>query len=164
VEVVMMLPFFITAYAGLHFVHGRYVGREVALTKARACAWTYSKAGCNGTKPPECETDTGGAALDSNDAKGGALEVINTIGKIPFIGELVKAPFDLLFGRPLAIKAYQQVELPHKPSLGPESFRVGGAYAGTPHYFTLCNTEREDWGDVAKDIFCKFTGGSFPGC
>ena len=167
VEVVMMLPFFIMVYAGLHYVHGRYLGRELALTRARACAWAYSKAGCDGPEPPECEKpDTGGAALDDpkNNADGGALSVINKIGEIPFIGDLVKAPFDMLFGDPLAIKAYQDVRLPSDPSLGPEVFKVGGAYKGTPHYFTLCNTKRKDWGDVAKDIFCKFTLDQFPGC
>jgi hypothetical protein len=160
VEVVMMLPFFILVFAGLYYMHGLYAGRQLAMTKARACGWAYAKAGCQGTRPSECPGpeggDPGGASVQAgqvagngNAGTGSAGQLVETIGAIPVIGNILVAPFEMLFGKPLTTNARHTINQP-QPSYGPESFTVGG------RYFTLCNTVRQTWTDVAQNIFCDF--------
>ena len=161
VEVVMMLPFFILVFAGVYYMHGLYAGRQLAMTKARSCGWAYAKAGCRGNRPAECPgpeggNDPGGATVDPKDsASEGMFQFIDDVGSIPVIGDILVAPFKELFGEPLATMARHQITQP-KPSYGPDAFTVGG------RYFTLCNTVRKDWDDVAKDVFCTFVR-SLPG-
>jgi hypothetical protein len=155
VEVVMMLPFFILVFAGVYYMHGLYAGRQLAMSKARACGWAYAKAGCQGARPSECPGpeggDPGGAAMEAGEAAGTgtAGQILGTIDDIPVIGDILVAPFEMLFGKPLTTNARHTVNQP-KPSYGPDKFTVGG------HYFTLCNTVRKSWDRVATDIFCDF--------
>jgi hypothetical protein len=170
----MMLPFFILIYAGIYYMHGRYAGRQLALTKVRACAWAYAQNGCPDPPPAECElvpAEEGDITAVRNMVGTVGQNIIDGIDAIPVVGDMLLDPIAILFGRPLRAYAYQDVRLP-RPAFGPTEFRVGGAARNSdnsrrPHYYTLCNTVRQDWGDIAHGVFCDFVGlvtDSFPTC
>lgn len=180
VEVLMMLPFFLIAYWGLYYMHGRYLGRQQALLRARSCTWTYAAEGCrwddeeHKNKLLSCLKDKTSASeasapdqpddsADSGDTPpvdreqvgaGKGVAILDKLKKVPLIGGAVL----WLFGKPVMVTAHKRVHL--KETMVADEAEVVNV-AG--RYYTMCNTVPRDWGKVAEDVFCEFVG-DFPGC
>lgn len=153
VEAIMMLPFFIVVYAGIYYMHGLYAGYQLALGQARTCAWDYAKRGCEGDPPPGCEAAVGHEAMAQNEEDNFRVQdILGQLSSLPLIGDVVEG----IFGRPLQTSTRHEIWAPR--TFAPRRRSVAS------HYFTLCNTVPQSWGDVAMSIFCEFMPGDFPGC
>ncbi len=170
VEAVIMLPFFILIYFGIHYWGAQEIARTLAKQHARSCAWTYSNDACKDTARVQkvCgdrgrlhfgrPTDSGGApdleksASDRvNQKTGGAnLPSSGRSGKIgDFAGKWLDEALEALLGKKRTRTASIDVRAPSL--FAQKSTQVSGSYRLT------CNQEPKTIRQLFNELWKKIS-------
>ncbi len=133
VEIVVMLPVFISLFAGVLWLHRSGSAVQSAGAMARGCAWAHALQGCPDTLPEVCSE----LGVRSK-AHGGEVEQLEdtgwfgTLNSIPVLGAAVRG----VFGHAHIISA----------SVSNETF-AGEAATSSSRQYVLCNVVAQTWGD-----------------
>ena len=159
VEAVVTLPVFIILFIGVFFIRDSLVVTQEEDTRARSCAWRYSRSACTEV-PEDCKdlvaTGSSGAGLDDADegvraalgdvesagnASGGdGMEFVKKVA-----GDIIGPAINELFSRTAVSETEGAVERP--VLFGGGTVRIEG------HYQLACDLEERDPLSIAKDAW-----------
>lgn len=149
IEAVIVLPVLLLTWAGVSFMHERYLGRQQAMLAARRCAWAHALAGC-GQAPEGCspasyvggEPAQGAPAIMQAARASAAMQAIDVFDDIPVLSEVLGA----LFGTQTGAAAEAQTTVPWAREL-----RV----IDRTELVVLCNERPRDVLQAAIGVFCQ---------
>lgn len=159
VEIVVMLPLFIIAFAGVYHLHATGSAALVAAERARGCAWQYAVNGCESAAKAElCKHARAAKGSDvkaesdgrsGGDEAGAEIErsksVFDRIEEIPVLNGLVR----MLFGEG-AVAAARTAAPRFMEKESDELEKT---------YYIVCNTVSKSWGDLIRDQVCAVVTG-----
>lgn len=161
-EVVLMMPVFISLFAGIGFFHDYYTARMNAATEARRCAWAYANGGCEDV-PAGCGGIVGGSrsaapSLSDAQTQQTVTQVQNNVGamerRMPVPG-VARRIYEMILGASTTATGSEPVTMP--------DWVGGGSREARCSYTVVCNEEDRDLVDVIHDAFCSAVGTGAPG-
>jgi hypothetical protein len=148
-EVIVMMPVFISLFAGIGFFHHLYSARMDAGTLARRCAWAYANGGCDAV-PAGCEGVTRGSAPPTSPSPAQG-DVDEARGQVAQLDDEMPMPaassiLDAILGTTTTTRADEQVPMPQ--------WIGGGERPATCRYAVACNERERTLGSLVRDAFC----------
>lgn len=155
VEIVVMLPFFITLFVGIYYLHDLAMAVQEAGVASRACVWAHAVAGCPDARPPACDNlnidDVAmgeGGESENNQSKyehasDEASSTFDKISNIPIVGGAVEA----MFGKGVRITAHRSA----RGFMGQDQ-----AHMSRSNY-VVCNTVPQSWEESVSELFSAIT-------
>jgi hypothetical protein len=161
VEIVVMLPFFITLFAGIYYLHGLAMAVQQAGVASRSCVWAHAVAGCPKARPAICQNlniddakvgeggagETSGSGAESDGqyehASSEASSTFDKIANIPIVGAAVRA----MFGKGVRITAQR----------GAPGFMGQDRVTMSRSNYVVCNTVPQSWEESVSELFSAIT-------
>lgn len=152
-EVVLMMPVFISLFAGVGFFHQYYTARMDAGTEARRCAWAYANGGCEQV-PAGCAGVVGGSGgaerrLSDSAVQGQVDEARGNVSQMeremPLPGAATRI-YEAILGSSTTASASEPVTMPDWVGGGTRQARCG--------YTVVCNEREQTLGGLIREAFC----------
>ncbi|UJR82148.1 TadE/TadG family type IV pilus assembly protein [Sandaracinus amylolyticus] len=153
-EVVLMMPVFISLFAGIGFFHHFYMARMDAAAEARRCAWAYANGGCDQV-PAGCEGVVGGAGggaesrtsrPEVNSGIADAREGVAQMDRdMPLSAS--RRIYEAILGSSTTARGSESVPMPDWVGGGSRDARCG--------YTVVCNEREQTLGGLIREAFCN---------
>ena len=151
VEIVVMLPVFITLFLATFYLHDLGMAAQRAGVASRSCIWAHAVAGCPDRRPAACDdlvlSDAQvGDPEDSEGAQDGSEDVepnpsksaFDRLADLPVVGAAIQA----LFGKGVRITATRSAR----------AFMRSEYVSLSRSNYVVCNTVPATWSEKLDDL------------
>ncbi len=157
-EALVMLPVFFTVFAGIHFFHDGYTAKLIAMNEGRSASWEivndYGRCGRtseDGGGPLEApdeprSEDVPSGVEDPTTVASDATSAGGTSTEGRAANDVIKSALGSIFGESHVTHGKSAYEMP--------GYLGGFARTATAKYWTICNPEPKDLGELLKGMLC----------
>ncbi|MCG8554979.1 MAG: pilus assembly protein [Proteobacteria bacterium] len=132
-EAALILCMLMVIWLGIAHFARAHEARQLALTTARSCAWSYSNRGCVGPAPPQCQATTKGAPKAAGWSRTGPALASSQLNE------------SLLLGASVTVAG--EHDIPQPRLFG------GGLLEIKGRYYVSCNEREQTLAQIAKRGF-----------